>query len=48
MLAGNGVNAIVPAEVMAPLYQRLISNFPNLEEKLATINSKMRLGERMT
>lgn len=46
--AGIRVNAVVPAEVMTPLYQRWISNFPNPQEKLATIVSKIPLGKRMT
>jgi L-fucose dehydrogenase len=42
------VNAIVPAEVMTPLYQQWLSTFPNPEEKLKTIISKIPLGRRMT
>src|SRR6266404_640018 len=46
--AGIRVNAVVPAEVMTPLYQQWVSGFPNPEEKLARIISKIPLGKRMT
>jgi L-fucose dehydrogenase len=42
------VNAIVPAEVMTPLYRQWLDTFPNPEEKLSTIVSKIPLGKRMT
>ena len=42
------VNAIVPAEVMTPLYEKWISGFNNPAEKLATITRKIPLGNRMT
>jgi L-fucose dehydrogenase len=42
------VNAIVPAEVMTPLYQHWLSTFPNPQEKLETITDKIPLGKRMT
>jgi len=45
---GMRVNAIVPAEVMTPLYQWWLSTFPNPEEKLKHIVSKIPLGKRMT
>jgi NAD(P)-dependent dehydrogenase (short-subunit alcohol dehydrogenase family) len=45
---GIRVNAVVPAEVATPLYQQWISGFPNPEEKLARIISKIPLGKRMT
>jgi L-fucose dehydrogenase len=45
---GIRVNAIVPAEVMTPLYQQWLSSFPNPDEKLKTIVSKIPLGARMT
>src|SRR5207249_3711796 len=45
---GIRVNAVVPAEVMTPLYRRWLSSFPNPEEKLKTIVSKIPLGQRMT
>lgn len=45
---GIRVNAIVPAEVMTPQYGKWITTFPNPEEKLRTITSKIPLGKRMT
>jgi L-fucose dehydrogenase len=45
---GIRVNAVVPAEVMTPLYQQWVSGFPDPEEKLARIVSKIPLGKRMT
>jgi L-fucose dehydrogenase len=42
------VNAIVPAEVMTPLYQQWLSTFPNPEEKLKNITERIPLGKRMT
>lgn len=45
---GVRVNALVPAEVMTPLYARWISTFDNPDEKLASITAKIPLGQRMT
>jgi L-fucose dehydrogenase len=45
---GIRVNAVVPAEVNTPLYRQWVSGFPNPEEKLARIVSKIPLGKRMT
>jgi L-fucose dehydrogenase len=45
---GIRVNAIVPAEVMTPLYQQWLSSFPDPEEKLKKIIAKIPLGRRMT
>lgn len=45
---GIRVNAVIPAEVMTPLYRQWLSGFPNPEEKLAGIISKIPLGKRMT
>lgn len=42
------VNAIVPAEVMTPLYQQWLGTFPNPEEKLKLITETIPLGKRMT
>ena len=42
------VNAILPAEVMTPLYQQWLSTFPNPQEKLDGIVAKIPLGKRMT
>ena len=45
---GIRVNAVVPAEVMTPLYQQWLDSFPNAHEKLRSIVSKIPLGKRMT
>ena len=45
---GVRVNALIPAEVMTPLYARWIQSFENPEEKLASITRKIPLGQRMT
>jgi L-fucose dehydrogenase len=45
---GIRVNALVPAEVMTPLYRQWLNSFPNPEEKLKTIVSKIPLEKRMT
>jgi len=45
---GIRVNAVVPAEVMTPLYQQWLSKFPNPDEKLKQIVAKIPLGKRMT
>jgi L-fucose dehydrogenase len=42
------VNAVVPAEVMTPLYQQWVSKFPDPEAKLKTITAKIPLEKRMT
>lgn len=42
------VNAIVPAEVMTPMYESWIKSFSNPEEKLTEINRRIPLGNRMT
>lgn len=42
------VNAIIPAEVMTPLYQRWINGFDNPVEKLNSIQNMIPLGKRMT
>ena len=49
-LANDGVrvNAVVPAEVMTPLYRNWIASFDNPGEKLAAITSKIPLGKRFT
>jgi NAD(P)-dependent dehydrogenase (short-subunit alcohol dehydrogenase family) len=44
---GIRVNAIVPAEVMTPLY-RLLGSFPEPEEKLRSIVAKIAFEKRMT
>jgi L-fucose dehydrogenase len=45
---GIRINAIVPAEVMTPLYRQWLDTFPNPEEKLKTLVAKVPLGKRMT
>src|SRR5947209_11943582 len=45
---GIRVNAIVPAEVMTPLYRQWLDSFPNPEEKLRNILGKIPFGKRMT
>jgi L-fucose dehydrogenase len=45
---GIRVNAIVPSEVMTPLYRRWIETFPDPEGKLHSITRKIPLGQRMT
>jgi L-fucose dehydrogenase len=42
------VNCVVPAEVMTPLYESWLKTFPNPDEKLHTILSKIPLEKRMT
>lgn len=49
-LAGDGirVNAVIPAEVMTPLYQHWLSTFDDPQAKLAAISARIPLGRRMT
>src|SRR5438552_18787303 len=42
------VNAVVPAEVMTPLYRQWLNTFPDPEAKLSNIVSEIPLGKRMT
>jgi L-fucose dehydrogenase len=42
------VNALVPAEVMTPLYQSWLNGFPDPAEKLRMIEQKIPLEQRMT
>jgi L-fucose dehydrogenase len=46
--SGIRVNAVVPAEVMTPLYRQWLDTFPNPDEKLKTILAKIPLEKRMT
>jgi NAD(P)-dependent dehydrogenase (short-subunit alcohol dehydrogenase family) len=46
--AGVRVNAVVPAEVMTPLYRWWVNTFPDPEQKLSSIVSHIPLGRRMT
>jgi L-fucose dehydrogenase len=45
---GVRVNAVLPAEVMTPLYARWINSFDDAPAKLASITQKIPLGQRMT
>ena len=49
-LLGDGirVNAVIPAEVMTPLYRQWLDGFPDPQEKLAGIELRIPLGHRMT
>ncbi len=49
-LADDGVrvNAVVPAEVMTPLYQSWLEGFEAPQDKLADITAHIPLGRRMT
>jgi L-fucose dehydrogenase len=42
------VNAILPAEVMTPLYEAWLATFEHPEEKLAEITAKIPFEKRMT
>lgn len=45
---GVRVNAVIPAEVMTPLYARWIAAFDDPAAKLAEITARIPLGQRMT
>ncbi len=45
---GVRVNAILPAEVMTPMYAAWLESFPDPAAQLATITSRIPLGHRMT
>ncbi|CAG9181217.1 Dihydroanticapsin 7-dehydrogenase [Cupriavidus laharis] len=49
-LAADGVrvNAVVPAEVMTPLYREWLDSFDAPAQKLAAITARIPLGRRMT
>ncbi len=42
------VNAVIPAEVMTPLYEKWLSSFPDPDSKLQEISNRIPLGKRMT
>ena len=42
------VNAILPAEVMTPMYEAWVSQFPDPNAKLKEITARIPLGNRMT
>ncbi len=46
--SGVRVNAVVPAEVMTPLYERWINTFADPQAELAKITQRIPLGQRMT
>ena len=45
---GIRVNTVIPAEVMTPLYRSWLDTFPNPDDKLNVILSKIPLEKRMT
>jgi L-fucose dehydrogenase len=45
---GIRVNAVVPSEVMTPLYRQWLETFPDAEKKLQTILSRIPFENRMT
>ena len=45
---GIRVNAVLPAEVMTPLYRQWLDSFSNPDEKLKTAVAKIPLEKRMT
>jgi NAD(P)-dependent dehydrogenase (short-subunit alcohol dehydrogenase family) len=45
---GIRVNAVVPAEVMTPLYRQWLDTFPDPERKLQSVLAKIPLEKRMT
>jgi L-fucose dehydrogenase len=45
---GIRVNAVVPAEVMTPLYRQWLDGFRDPEQKLSDVVSRIPLGKRMT
>jgi L-fucose dehydrogenase len=42
------VNAVIPAEVMTPLYQQWLDSFPDPQEKLKSVVAKIPFDRRMT
>jgi L-fucose dehydrogenase len=45
---GIRVNAVLPAEVMTPLYRQWLETFPSPEEKLKSVVAKIPFDKRMT
>jgi L-fucose dehydrogenase len=46
--AGIRVNAVIPAEVMTPLYAQWLATHPDPEAKRRAIEARIPLGQRMT
>lgn len=46
--SGVRVNAVIPAEVMTPLYQQWLQSFDDPQAQLQKITSRIPLGRRMT
>jgi L-fucose dehydrogenase len=45
---GVRVNAVIPAEVMTPMYAEWLKSFPDPEAQLKRIEARIPLGKRMT
>lgn len=45
---GIRVNAVLPAEVMTPLYRQWLESFPNPQDQLSRVLAKIPLEKRMT
>ena len=45
---GIRVNAVLPAEVMTPMYREYVSTFPDPQRKIDEITRRIPLGQRMT
>lgn len=45
---GVRVNAVIPAEVMTPMYANWLATFPDPAAQMATITARIPLGQRMT
>jgi L-fucose dehydrogenase len=45
---GIRVNAVIPAEVMTPLYRQWLDTFPDPQQKIQSVLSKIPLEKRMT
>ncbi|MES2433816.1 MAG: SDR family oxidoreductase [Pseudomonadota bacterium] len=45
---GVRVNAVIPAEVLTPMYENWLQSFPDPAAQKATISARIPLGQRMT
>ena len=45
---GIRVNAVIPAEVMTPMYREYVASFPDPQAKIDEITRRIPLGKRMT